>query len=279
MKAKVAVITGAAEGIGKALALRSIKEGMKVVLADVEERALAATEAELREAGADIMGVVTDVGNEADIKRLAEETIRTYGGVHYLFNNAGVGAGSLLWNSTVADWQWVLNVNLWGLIHATRTFVPIMLEQDTLCHITNTASMAGLESGPGNSIYRVTKHAVVAFSETLYHELKLSQAKVGVSVLCPGFVQTKICDAERNRPEGLRNSPEEEGRSPIGTAIAQFIREGVKTGMKPDEVADIAFAAIKHKRFYILPDSQWKRPVKQRLEDLLEERNPTFVVP
>lgn len=276
---KVAVITGAASGIGRALATRCAEEQMKVVLADVEVDALHKTEQELKAAGATVLSVVTDVSKESDLQKLAQATMNTFGQVDLLINNAGVGAGSTLWKSTTADWQWVMNVNVWGPIHATRIFVPIMLEQGTECHIVNTASLAGLESGPGNGIYRVSKHALVSLTETLYHELKMHHSKIGVSVLCPGFVQTQICDSHRNRPAEYSQPGDIAAPSPMSSAIDQFIRSGVEQGISTKEVADLTFLAIKNNRFYILPDPAYKETVRQRMEDILKLNNPTFIVP
>src|SRR2546423_9022177 len=167
---KVAVVTGAASGIGRGLAEKCVREGMKVVLADVEEKVLNQASAELKALSGDVLAVRTDVSKAGDVEALAQQAFDTYGAVHLLFNNAGVGGGSTLWESTLADWEWVLGVNLWGVIHGIRTFVPRMLEQHTEGHIINTASVAGLISSPGG-IYNVTKHGVIALSETLYHEL------------------------------------------------------------------------------------------------------------
>lgn len=274
---KVAVVTGAASGIGRALAERCAKEGMKVVLADIEAPALHAAERELQAAGAAVVAAVTDVAKAEEMEALARKTLASFGAVHLLFNNAGVGAGSLLWQSTVADWQWVLGVNLWGAVHAARIFVPRMLQQGTECHIVNTASRAGLESGPFNGIYRVTKHGLVSFSETLYHELRVIQAPIGVSVLCPGFVRTRICEADRNRPAALANR--ENDSLPQGDAVAQMMRQAVAAGMEPAAVAEMTWRAIREGRFYILPDPEAKPAVRQRLEDILAERNPTCQVP
>lgn len=278
-KGKVAVITGAASGIGRALADRCVKEGMKVVLADVEEVALQNAERELRAKGADVLAVLTDVSKESDVQALARHTVDAYGAVHLLFNNAGVGSGALLWTSTVADWQWVMSVNLWGPIHAIRAFVPIMLEQQTECHIVNTASRAGLETGPGLGIYRMTKHALVSMSETLSHELKMVQSSIGVSVLCPGFVRTQICDAHRNRPTELSGPNDREMPTPMDIQLDQMMRKAVSNGMTPEEVADITFAAIQNRQFYILPDPEAKQAVQVRLEDILNDRNPSFLIP
>lgn len=274
---KVAVITGAASGIGRALAEQCAREGMKVVLADIEETALSQTEKEFRDAGFEPLAVTADVSKEDDVRLLANVTQEFFGGVHLLFNNAGVGAGSMIWNSTKADWQWVMNVNLWGAIHMTQVFVPLMLQQQSDCHIVYTASQAGLESGPFNGIYRVTKHALVCFSETLYHELKIMNAPIGVSVLCPGFVNTKICDADRNRPAELANPPS--GSSPQWEAVDRMMRDAVAAGMYPAELAQIAFGAIRQNQFYILPHPETKPAVKLRTENILNDRNPSFIMP
>ncbi|MCH7801568.1 MAG: SDR family NAD(P)-dependent oxidoreductase, partial [Chloroflexi bacterium] len=185
---KVAVITGGASGIGRAFADRAVREGMKVVLADVEREPLFKAEAELSERGAQVLAVETDVSKAVDLERLAEETVSTFGGVHLLFNNAGVALGGRIWENTTDDWDWIIGVNLMGVIHGVRVFVPIMQEQGDECHIVNTASMAGLVSGPRLGAYKVTKFGVVALSETLYYELGEEGSNIGVSVLCPGFI-------------------------------------------------------------------------------------------
>src|SRR5215831_13355553 len=184
-KGKVAVVTGAASGIGRALAEGCVREGMKVVLADVEVESLTKTEASMKAAGATVLAVRTDVSQARDIEALAQKTLDAFGAVHLLCNNAGVWTGASIWESTIADWEWVLGVNLWGVIHGVRFFVPVMLAQDTECHIVNTASIAGLIAYPGAGIYKVTKHGVVTLSETLYYELAERGAKVHVSILCP----------------------------------------------------------------------------------------------
>jgi NAD(P)-dependent dehydrogenase (short-subunit alcohol dehydrogenase family) len=271
-KGKVAVITGAASGIGRALADLCVQGGMKTVLADVEVEALAKTEAELRAAGAPVLAVRTDVSRAGDVEALAQKTLEVFGAVHLLCNNAGVGMEATLWESTLAEWEWVMGVNLWGVIHGVRAFVPLMLAQDTECHIVNTASMAGLISGPGLGAYKVTKHAVVSLSETLHHELAERGAKVRVSVLCPGFVNTRIMDSARNRPGHLPPS------APAGGASAarwEGIRQLVPAGIPPAQVADAVFAAVREDRFYILTHPEGKEAVRTRMEDILQERPPT----
>jgi len=273
---KVAVVTGAASGIGLALATRCAQEGMKVVLADIEEQALLQASQELHNIGASVLAVQTDVSKARDVEALAEQAFDTYGAVHLLFNNAGVGGGSMLWESTLADWEFVLGVNLLCVIHGIRTFVPRMLEQHSEGHVINTASMAGLTSGPGG-IYNVTKHAVVALSETLYHELALAGATIKVSVLCPGFVKTRILDAARNRPASLQNAPVDKTIPPEREAFVQMMRQAIDAGMPPPQVAEIVFTAIREERFYILPHPKWKAAIQTRMEDILQERNPSNV--
>lgn len=272
---KVAVVTGAASGIGQALAQKSAALGMKVVLADVEVRALKQVEEELKTSGAQVLAVPTDVSKVTDVQRLATLAFETYGAVHLLFNNAGVNAGTTVWESSLADWQWVLGVNLWGVIHGVHSFVPRMLAQDSEGHIVNTGSLSGLVSNPG-AMYPVTKHAVVALSETLYHELTLTGAKLKVSVLCPGFVNTRIMDAARNRPAELQQEPSQRKESPQVETILQIMRQGVQAGMPPPRVADIVFKAIRDETFYILTHPEGKEAIRTRMEDILQERNPTF---
>jgi len=180
------------------------------------------------------------------------------------------------WERTVADWEWGLGVNLWGVIHGIRVFVPIMLRQDTEGHIINTASMAGLVSLPLMSVYNVSKHAIVTLSEALHHELALSGAKVKASVLCPGWVNTRLMDSDRNRPSDVLNDPAQEISDPAKEAFEQTIRELLVTGLTPEQVADHVFDAIRGEKFYVLTHPEWKDMVRTRMEDILEERKPTF---
>jgi NAD(P)-dependent dehydrogenase (short-subunit alcohol dehydrogenase family) len=273
---KVAVVTGAASGIGRALAERCAREGMKVVLADIEEQALMQAREDLAAQGAQTIAVPTDVSQARDVETLARKAFETYSAVHLLFNNAGVGAGKTAWESTLADWEWVLGVNLWGVIHGIHFFVPRMLEQGSEGHIVNTASIAGLLYGPGQSIYKVSKHGVVTLSETLYYDLALRNASLKVSVLCPGLVNTHIMDAERNRPARLQNAPDGKEPSPRAEAVRQFMEQALRDAMPPQQLADIVFEAIREERFYILPDPIWKKGIQSRMEDILQERNPTL---
>jgi NAD(P)-dependent dehydrogenase (short-subunit alcohol dehydrogenase family) len=271
-KDKVAVITGAASGIGRALADRCVQEGMKAVLADVEREPLAKAEASLKASGATVLAVRTDVSRAGDLEALAQKALEAFGAVHLLCNNAGVGTEAAVWESTIAEWEWVIGVNLWGVVHGVRVFVPLMLAQDTECHIVNTASMAGLISGPGLGAYKVTKHGVVTLSETLHHELAERGAKVKVSVLCPGIVNTRIVESERNRPGHL---PPPEPRGLASGARWEALRRLVPAGMPPAQVADAVFEALRKDRFYILTHPEGKEAIRTRMEDILQERSPT----
>lgn len=274
-KGKVAVITGAASGIGRAIAERCAQEGMKVVLSDIEEDALAKTAEEMSEAGATVLAVLTDVSKADDVNMLARKTLDAFGAVHLVCNNAGVVGGASIWESTLADWEWVMGVNLWGVIHGARTFVPIMLEQATEGHIINVASMAGLTSYHGSGIYKVTKHGIITLSETLHHELVQQDAKIKVSVLCSGFVDTQIMDSERNRPDALKNLTVIGALDPEDEMLYKKLCQAVRDGMPPQQVADCVFQGIKDETFYILSDPQWKSKIQLRMEDILQERNPT----
>jgi NAD(P)-dependent dehydrogenase (short-subunit alcohol dehydrogenase family) len=284
-RGKVAVVTGAASGIGRALAEKSVLEGMKVVLADVEERALEQTAEELHASGAQVLAVRTDVSQADAVEALAQKTFDTYGAVHLLFNNAGVIiADTTVWKSSLADWQWVLGVNLWGVIHGIHSFVPRMLAQDSEGHIVNTSSGHGLISSAGAGIYRVSKHGVVTLSETLALELAARGAKLKASVLCPGFVNTAIMDAARNRPQALANAPAEQHMSPKAAALAaaraQASRQLIQAGLAPSQVADLVFDAIRREQFYILTQPELDRVgVQLRMDDILEERMPTDALP
>jgi NAD(P)-dependent dehydrogenase (short-subunit alcohol dehydrogenase family) len=202
---KVAVITGGASGFGREFANIGARLGMKLVLADVQQDALDKAKQELEEQGAEVMAIRCDVRHTADVQALADATMARFNAVHLLFNNAGVGIGGLVWENTQADWEWVLGVNLWGVIHGVRIFTPLMLgcankDSSYEGHIVNTASMAGLLNAPTMGVYNVSKHAVISLSESLYQDLKLIDAPIGASVLCPYFVPTGISQSHRNRP-------------------------------------------------------------------------------
>jgi NAD(P)-dependent dehydrogenase (short-subunit alcohol dehydrogenase family) len=275
-KGKVAVITGAASGIGFGLAERCAQEGMKVVLAGINEDTLKKAEKDIKKTGATTLVVKTDVSKAGDVEALAQKTIAAFGAVHLLFNNAGVAGGGNVWGSTLADWQWTLGVNLWGVIYGVHFFVPIMLKQNTECHIVNTASTVGLVVIPHPSPYTVSKHGVVALSEDLYRQMQQGGSSIGVSVLCPGATKTNIISCERNRPAELKNDAAEEQISKLDPAIVAWLKPAIENGMAPAKVADIVFDAIREKKFYILPNMEAAMPMIQaRMEDILQGRNPT----
>jgi NAD(P)-dependent dehydrogenase (short-subunit alcohol dehydrogenase family) len=269
LRGKVAVITGGASGIGKAVAERAAAEGMKVVLADIEESALKSAEADLSGGGADVIGVVTDVSDANSVGELRESALRKYGAVHLIHNNAGVGLGGPIWAVSEKDWQWILGVNLWGVIHGIATFVPLFIEQGE-GHIVNTASVAGLTTSPMLGPYNATKHAVVTISEALYKDLEMVGAPVGVSVLCPGFVQTGIGQSARNRPMWAPEI-EVEGAAEM-TALIQSL---VDAGIPPAAVAERVLHAVKNDTFYILTHPELNEAIETRVHDILLGRKPS----
>lgn len=275
---RVAVVTGAASGMGRAFAERFAAEGMKIVLADVEEDALGSAVEELRRAEYDVVGVLTDVSSAAAVEELARTALETYGRINVVCNNAGVGGGgrALLWEASPNDWQWVMGVNFWGVVHGIRTFVPIMLRQGDEGHIVNTASIAGLV--PGSGIYGISKHAVVAMSESLRLQLTMANASIGVSVLCPGWVQTRILDSERNRPERLRG-PSNAEPTAEEQARREMAQQAIAQGMPPADVADMVLAAVRDDRFYIVTHGEFDDVIRSRFEDILERRNPVPRMP
>jgi NAD(P)-dependent dehydrogenase (short-subunit alcohol dehydrogenase family) len=281
-KDKVAVITGAGSGIGFALAQRCAKEGMKVVLADIEEKFLRSAQRKMKRIEADSITVLTDVSKVSDIENLAKKTIETYGKVNLLVNNAGIGITKYVWEYTLNDWQWQLGVNLWGVIHGVRIFTPMMLKQGDECHIVNVASMEGLASGsgPGGAIYGVSKHGVISLTETLRTDIELREFKnLKVSVVCPGFVNTRILLGDDHRPKEFENVPEEQVESGRGESyMARFglsLEEIFKETklMSSEEAADIIFEDIKKEKLYILThkDEIMKRLVTERFNEIIQE--------
>ena len=266
---KVAVVTGAASGIGLGLAQRCAAEGMKVVLADVEREALDKAAAGLQASGASVLPVRTDVSDPASVEGLAQKTLDAFGGVHLVFNNAGVYITRSAWESSLEDWEWVLGVDLWGVIYGVRTFVPILLSQDTEGHIVNTSSMGGFLTRTRAAHYEVAKHGVVALSECLHYELRERDARIGVSVLAPGSVDTQIFQSQRNRPPGSSEGAADAADSPAAPPFGL-----PPNRMPPSRVAEITFEAIRAERFYIITHPESKVPMKARFENILEERNP-----
>jgi NAD(P)-dependent dehydrogenase (short-subunit alcohol dehydrogenase family) len=277
---KVAVVTGAASGIGWGLAERCAEEGMKVVLADIEEPALKEAENTLKKRGTDVVTVLTDISRFNDVENLAQKTLDAFGCVHLLFNNAGVHSQNTIWESSLKDWEWTIGVNLWGVIHGIKAFVPIMIKQQTECHIVNSASLSGLIAGALEGTYRVTKHAIVSLSETLYIELKLTGTNIGVSVLCPGFVRTRILENAQNRAEELKIPPVQREMTLEEQVSAKLINEyyqnGIQSGMPPRECARLVFEAIREDRFYIITHpAESYRQIQRRMENIIQGRNPT----
>jgi NAD(P)-dependent dehydrogenase (short-subunit alcohol dehydrogenase family) len=272
LRDKVAVVTGAASGIGRALATAFAGEGMRVVLADVEAAALDEAAHAIAGGGAQAIAVPTDVSKGEQVDALAVAAERAFGAVHVVCNNAGVSVSGLSWMHTIADWEWVLGVNLWGVIHGVRVFTPRLLAAGAEGHIVNTASMAGLLSAPGMAVYDVSKHGVVTLSESLYHELRMLAAPIGVSVLCPGFVNTRILDSARNRPAMLADTvPAMPGRE----QLEEVARGLLAAGMPPERVAALVVDAIRTGRFWVLPHPEWKAILRTRIDDVLEDRNPS----
>jgi NAD(P)-dependent dehydrogenase (short-subunit alcohol dehydrogenase family) len=266
LRDRVGVVTGAASGIGRALARRFAAEGMSVVLADVERPALEKAAAEIEAGGARAIALPTDVSKPEQVDALARRALDAFGAVHVVCNNAGVFTSGPIWEQTLGDWKWVIDVNLWGVIHGIRTFVPLLLQQGGEAHIVNTASVAGLVSPRGLGPYNVTKHGVVTLSETLHYELRAAGSTIGVSVLCPGAIRTNIADAERNRPPELAR-----GASAGASAV---LRAGLEAGMDPAQVADIVVRGIREERFYLLTHPELKAGVERRMRDILEDRVP-----
>jgi NAD(P)-dependent dehydrogenase (short-subunit alcohol dehydrogenase family) len=275
-KDKVAVITGAGSGFGLETSLLAGRAGMKVVMADVQQDALDAAAAKVRETGAKALPVQLDVSKAAEVEAMGEATLREFGVPHFVFNNAGVGFGGFIWEHSLKDWEWVINVNLWGVAHGVRVFTPLMLEaarKDPAYegHIVNTASMAGLLNAPNMGVYNVTKHAVVSLSETLYQDLRLVTDQISCSVLCPYFVPTGIHQSERNRPGGSDHAPTRSQL--VGRAMAE---KAVTSGkVSAGEVAQKVMDAARDRRFYIYSHPQSLAMVQKRLEDVVLGRNPT----
>lgn len=277
-KDKTAVITGGASGIGRAMGELFLEKGMNVVLADIEQQALDSTVADLKAKGGHCIGVVTDVSKAEDVQRLADAALAEFGGIHIACNNAGVFAGGLLWEESLADFQWQLDVNVWGVIHGIRTFVPIMAAQDSECHIVNTASMAAVTAMPYSGIYHMTKHAVLALSESLYHELAFHVPNVKVSVLCPEAINTGIAASERNRP-GAYSREGDIVESDARAIVSEALADSVAVGIGPEVMAQRVFDGIVAERFYLLSEEAWRDTAHIRLDDIRLARNPTFAPP
>lgn len=263
---RVAVITGAGSGIGRGMARAFAAEGMRVVLADVEAASLETVHKELSADGAEVLAVPTDVSRAEDLEELADRAYERFGAVHVVCNNAGVFSSGLTWEQTLDDWRWVLGVNVMGVVHGIHSFVPRMIESGEPGHIVNTASGAGLVSLPGTSSYNVSKHSVVTLSETMSQELAAREADIRVSVLCPGAIDTRITESERNRPHTLGSSRK--------TRTDERLREMLQAGMDPDQVGRIVLDDIKCNRFYILTHEEVRKGVEFRMRTILDDGDP-----
>jgi NAD(P)-dependent dehydrogenase (short-subunit alcohol dehydrogenase family) len=266
---KVAVVTGAASGIGLALANRFARSGMKVVMADVEETRLEEAVSSVASPGLEVAGVPTDVSDELSVQALATRVTERFGAVHVLCNNAGVATMSDPWFGPLSAWEWVFGVNLWGVIHGVRAFLPHMATQRE-GHIVNTASMAGLVPGTG-PIYDSTKHAVVAITEDLYRTTRMAGLPIGVSVLCPGWVRTGILDAGRNWPERLGERPPDSAESAV---MAPIVRRVIDEGTTPAAVADMVADAIEVQRFWVFTGPEWLELAVRRWHGIADGQNP-----
>jgi NAD(P)-dependent dehydrogenase (short-subunit alcohol dehydrogenase family) len=269
LQGKVAVITGGASGIGRAVADRAAGEGMKIVLGDIEEGPLKEAVDELTGRGAEALGVVTDVSDAASVRALRDRTLDRFGAVHLVHNNAGIGLGGPIWEVSEEDWRWILGVNLWGVINGVAAFVPTLIEQGE-GHVVNTASIAGLIAAPFLGPYNATKQAVVAISETLYKDLQGVGAPIGVSVLCPGFVRTRIAESERNRPAW---APDRD--VPGADELRGAVRSMVDGGIEAAEVAERVIDAVRSDTFYILTHPELDDAIATRFEDIMAGRSPS----
>ncbi len=272
---KVAVVTGAGSGIGRALATRFAIEGMSLVVADIDPTRLAGVEQEIAALGRPVVGLACDVSRANDVERLAAAAVETFGGAHVVCNNAGVMGTGDAWNGPLGEWEWVLGVNLYGVVHGVRTFLPLLQEQGE-GHIVNTASMAGLTAMPGAAPYVVSKHGVVGLSESLYLELKMAGSPVSVSVLCPGFVRTGLMDSPWDHTRGDRPS---RATAPVAANTFEALTSGIESGMPPDEVAGHVVDAIHADRFWILTHGRSRTDPLDRAIRVAHLENPAVHPP
>ncbi len=277
LEGKIAVVTGGASGIGKGITKKLLENEAEVVIADINKDKIEATKREFRQMGYEVRCKTVDVTKEDEIKKLAEDVLGIYGQINILCNNAGVGYSSgFCWENTEDEWNWMINTNLKSVIYGIRTFVPIMLKQDNECHIINTSSNAGITIGGTMAMYSLTKHGVVALSESLYNELKLINSKIHVSVLCPGFVSSDITNPYIPETVKDKSNPVINENTEL---FFKAFNNAINNGVTPDEIGDSVINAIKKGVFYILSSETDKSLVKARLDNILECKNPDIVVP
>jgi NAD(P)-dependent dehydrogenase (short-subunit alcohol dehydrogenase family) len=266
---KVSVITGAASGIGKAMAQQFAAEGMQLVLADIEHEPLLQLAGQLRAAGTHVISQRVDVSKPDDLDMLAARAYDEFGAVHLLCNNAGIlPPGAPVWKEPLSTWHWTLNVNFFGVLHGVQAFVPRMLKANHEAHIVNTASLAGLTTRPLMSAYNVSKHAVVALSECLYAELQLATDKIHVSVLCPAFAKTRLAESTRNKPEGVEADPS------ASFGFYDALRHVVEEGTPPETIVSAMMEAVRENQFWILTHPHLDRGIRERFESMLSRTNP-----
>ena len=270
---RVAVVTGGASGIGRALARAFAGEGMRIVLADVQRPALESVAEELRAQGGEVLAVATDVSVADEVSSLAEQAQQEFGHIHVVCHNAGVFAGGLSWEAPLSDYAWVFDVNVWGVIHGVRAFTPLQLAHGDEGHIVITASMAGVTSTPFCAPYTMSKHAVLSLAETLLLELTAKGAAIGVSALCPELVNTRIGDSDRNRPPHRKRGGESHDERELAEGA---LRQSTSSGLDPDVIAARTLAAIRENRFYVLsPEGDpFRTACHARLDAIRHERNP-----
>ena len=273
-KNKAAVITGAASGIGRALARQCAAEGMKIALADIDEKGMESLARELSDKGAHVERFVTDVREFASVERLVRSSQDAFGQIHLVFNNAGVMLGGYAWERSEDDWRWVFDVNFFGVVNGLRAFMPVLIEQGEEAHVVNTASIGGLMVGPFLSPYIVSKHAVVALTESVYYELETVDAPVHISALCPGAISTGIVDSERIRPDD--RSDKAPLRSELEREFDHMLTEGVKDGLDPEEVGPMVFSALRENRFWIYTHPMMEESVLPRARSIIDGTNPRY---
>lgn len=273
---KVAVITGAGSGMGAAMARRFADEGMKIVVADIDLAAAEATAAGIAAAGGAALAVRADVSRQDDVQAMADRAWDHFGAVHVLVNNAGIvpsGRYRQIWDFPLEDWRWSFDVNLMGVVHGIRSFIPRMIAEGVDGHVVTTASIAGLISGSGSPVYSAAKHAAVRATEALYASLRDMNSPIGVTLLCPGLVNTNIYRSERNRPDALRPDQGIAEETPELQAIADSL---YRSAISPEAVADMVFDAMQRRQFYLLTSDKYDPQIRERAEAMLERRNPEF---